>query len=291
MQKEYYQYCENTFIHIDTYYPQIGSFGELVFRPNTTDIKPIYNTMIQDAFFDEENKVWILKDKKISGYFYEKKGGKMETEIFIRDIDKYTETPPFEDFGDGSIQDFNETLQYWEYVKKQEKVLELEFSKIQESKIIEIQKDYQLSQQILIKNGKSVLIKIMGQEYADLQREFNKSSYRKDKLAILLLRDLNDQKIYKLVIARSFGKFLLTKIQDISQNNFFKKEIALQKINRNKLTLEELTALKVDFIFNSEINIDVEAENYINDDYYKNKYPTDIEFTISSKQNFFIELK
>jgi len=241
-----------------------------------------------------ENEAWVIEEIILAGNFYEKKGGKMETEIFQRDIEKYTQIKPFEDFDDGSIQNFNETLQNWEYLKKGEKVLELElkekFDKIKEVQLAKIQQDYQLAQQVLIKNCKTVVIKIMGQEYTDLQREFNKSGWRMDKLAILVLIDLNDKKRYKLTISRSFGKFLLTKIQNISQNNFFKKEIALQKIERNELTFEELSVLKLDFIFNSEININDEAEKYINDDYYKSKYPEDVEFIINSKNKFFTEL-
>ena len=69
-----------------------------------------------------------------------------------------------------------------------------------------------------------------------------------------------------------------------------KKEVALEKIEKNELTFDELFALKVDFIFNSEINIDTEACNYINDDYYKTKYPEDIDFVINCNNHFFTEI-
>jgi len=256
---------------------------------NSTDILPdILPNINQYLSFENEN--WVLYDNELSGVYYKKSNGEITNTLLERDADLYTAIKPLATFNDGTTQRFNEELQNWEYIEKGNELLAFELQDLKNKKIAEIQSNYEKSQKVLLKNGKTVLIKIMGQEYSDLQREFNKSSWRVDKTAIIVIKDLNDQKRYKLVIPRSFGKFLLTKIQDLSQKNFFKKEIAMQKIERNELTYEEIYDLKVDFSYDNEININTEADNYINDEYYNIKYPLDVEFVINSDKHFFTEL-
>jgi hypothetical protein len=256
---------------------------------NSTTILP---NILPDTtqYLSFENDKWVLYDKQLGGVYYNKLTGETFNIILEKDADLYTAIKPLLDFNDGTTQKFNEQLQCWEYTEKGSKLLALELEDLKKKKTTEIKNDYEKSQKVLLKNGKSVLIKTKGEEYKDLQTEFNKSSYRIDKLAIILIKDLIDKKRYKLVIPRSFGKLLLAKIQNLSRENFFRKEIAIQKIERDELTLQELSVLKVDFIFNSEININTEADNYINDPYYKTKYPEDIDFVIKSNKHFFTEL-
>lgn len=270
--------------------PKIGE--EYFTIANSTKILP---TVLpnNNQYLVLENEEWVLFEKELNDIFYKKDNCELVYTIFQKDINLYTKIPPLKAFN-GTIQQFNNELQAWEYVEKGSELLELEFQEklkiLTDTKINEIRNNYQQAQQVLLKNGKAILIKIMGADYSDLQREFNKSSWRKDKLATIIFKNLLDQKKYKIVIPRSFGKHLLAKIQEISQENHLKKEVALEKIEKNELTFDELFALKVDFIFNSEINIDTEACNYINDDYYKTKYPEDIDFVINCNNHFFTEI-
>lgn len=270
--------------------PKIGE--EYFTIANSTRILPT-TLPNNNQYLVLENEEWVLFEKELNDIFYKKDNCELVNTIFQKDIDLYTKIPPLKSFN-GTIQQFNNELEVWEYVEKGSELLELEFQEklkiLTDTKINEIRTNYQQAQQVLLKNGKAILIKIMGADYSDLQREFNKSSWRKDKLATIIFKNLLDQKKYKIVIPRSFGKHLLAKIQEISQENHLKKEVALEKIEKNELTFDELFALKVDFIFNSEINIDTEACNYINDDYYKTKYPEDIDFVINCNNHFFTEI-
>lgn len=258
-----------------------------------TEIKPVFNSDTHFAIFNENKQSWEYKELAPIGIFYNKKDMSVidiKSEYDINySADLYTNIkPPLLNEGDSII--FDDQLQDWKYLNKGSETLQSDLKSLKEKKQKEIRIDYELAQQVLIKNGKAILIKIMGNDYSDLQREFNKSSWRKDKLATIIFKNLLDQKKYKIVIPRSFGKHLLAKMQEISQENHLKKEIVLQKIEKNELTFEELSVLKVDFILSSEINIDTEANNYINDDYYKSKYPQDIDFVIKSKNHFFTEI-
>ncbi len=270
--------------------PKIGE--EYFTIANSTKILP---TVLpnNNQYLVLENEEWILFEKEINDIFYKKDNCELVSKVFQKDINLYTKIPPLKSFN-GTIQQFNNELQAWEYVEKGSELLELEFQEklkiLTDTKLNKIRSDYQQAQQVLLKNGKAILIRIMGSDYSDLQREFNKSSWRRDKLATIIFKNLLDQKKYKIVIPRSFGKHLLTKIQEISQENYLKKEIALEKIEKNELTFDELFALKVDFIFNSEINIDIEACNYINDNYYKINYPEDIDFVMNCNNHFFTEI-
>lgn len=270
--------------------PKIGE--EYFTIANSTKILPTVLPTI-NQYLVLENEEWVLFEKELNDIFYKKDNCQLVNTIFQKDIDLYTKIPPLKAFN-GTIQQFNNELQAWEYIEKGVELLELEFKEklknLVEKKQNEIKTDYQESQQVLLKNGKSILIRIMGSDYWDLQREFSKSSWRKDRLATIIFKNLLDQKKYKIVIPRSFGKHLLAKIQEISQENHLKKEVVLEKIEKNELTFDELSVLKVDFIFNSEINIDDETCNYINDNYYKTKYPEDIEFVIKCKNHFFTEI-
>tara|TARA_R110000868_G_scaffold140631_8_gene356459 strand:- start:3818 stop:4708 length:891 start_codon:yes stop_codon:yes gene_type:complete len=267
--------------------------GSLIVPQFYTEIKPVFNGDTHFAMFDEGNQSWQYKKLAPLGIFYHKQN---MAKIDVKDtkdinyfVDLYTNIqPPIINDGDNII--FDDQLQAWKYINKGSQTLAIELKALVEKKLKEIRANYELSQQILMKNGKTILIRIMGTDYSDLQREFNKSSWTKDKLATINFKNLLDQKRYKIVIPRSFGKHLLAKIQEVSADNYFKKEVALQKIETNTLTLEQLSVLKVDFIFNSEINIDTEATSYINDDYYKTKYPQDVEFIIKCNKNYFIEL-
>jgi hypothetical protein len=268
--------------------------GSLILPQFYTEIKPIFDSSTHFAIFNEDKQKWEYKEFVDTGIYYNKKN---LNEIEIKNkydanysLELYTKIKPLVNFNDGTIQKFNEQLQCWEYIEKGSELLALELEDLKKKKIAEIKNDYEKSQEVLLKNGKSVLIKVMGQEYADLQREFNKSSWEKDKLTDLVIKDLNDKKRYKLTVPRSFGKLLLSKIQKISAKNYKKKEVFIQKIEREELSLEELSFLKIDFIFNSEININTEADNYISDPYYKAKYPEDVDFVIKSNKHFFTEL-
>jgi len=291
MQKIIYEYDLDKILINET----IEKFNKLdnsVILPQFyTEIKPVFNGDTHFAIFDENSKTWNYKEFSPLGVFYNKQSmvkieikSKYNTDYFA---DLYTEIKPLPTFNDGTTQAFNNTSQAWEYITKGSQLLEFEWQNLTKEKVLEIQKDYKLAQTVLLINGRVILINIMGADYADLQREFNKSSWRKDQLATFIIKDVNDNKRYKLTIPRSFGKFLLSKIEKMSADNYKKKEIALQKIEQKELTLAELSVLKVDFIYDNEININVEANSYINDNYFITKYPKDIEFVINSNQHFF----
>ena len=180
---------------------------------NSTTILP---NVLPDTtqYLSFENDEWILYDKQLDGVYYNKLTGETFDTILEKDADLYTAIKPLPIFNDETKQQFNQELQCWEYTEKGSELLALELEDLKKKKIAEIKNDYEKSQKVLLKNGKSVLIKTKGEEYKDLQTEFNKSSYRIDKLAIIVIKDLIDKKRYKLVIPRSFGKFLLTKIQN-----------------------------------------------------------------------------
>jgi hypothetical protein len=87
--------------------------------------------------------------------------------------DLYTNVkPPLLNEGDSVI--FDDQLQDWKYVNKGSETLQSDLKSLKEKKRKEIRIDYELAQQVLIKNGKAILIRIMGNDYSDLQREFNK---------------------------------------------------------------------------------------------------------------------
>jgi len=237
---------------VNFYYCGSGDFKVA----NSTEIAPPeFEQSTQTAFFNIEKKEWYLKDQVLMGNFINLKTFELKKEILAKE--------------------------------KQDYLDEVSFCK---KKIKEILQDYAEAQKLLMINGKTVLTRIQGEQYNDIQREFNKSSWEKDKIVTLVIQDINDEKRYKLIIPRSFGKFLLSKIQKISAHNYDQKEIALQKIEKKELTFQEIFNLKVNFLFNNEINIETEADNYINDDYYKTKYPVDIEFVIKLDKHFFTEL-
>ena len=110
-----------------------------------------------------EKEAWILQDKVLQGTFYEKQGGKMENEIFVRDISRFTQIPPLEFYDDGTTQNFNETLQAWEYSNKGGTLLEKELAQRLESAKIErlkqLESDWQASKLIVIQNGNTIIIK------------------------------------------------------------------------------------------------------------------------------------
>lgn len=291
--KKIYEYTiENIFIGETT--EKYNQFDNSIILPQFyTEIKPVFDSNTHFAIFNKNKQRWEYKELTSIGIFYNKTDTSLLDVKSKYDINYsanlYTNVkPPLLNEGDSII--FDDQLQDWKYVNKGSKTLQSDFNSLKVKKLKEIKTDYELAQQVLVKNGKTILIRIMGSDYSDLQREFNKSSWRKDKLATINFQNLLDQKRYKIVIPRSFGKHLLAKIQEISQENYFKKEVFLEKIEKNGLTFDELSVLKVDFIFNSEINIDNEATSYINDDYYKAKYPQDIEFIIKCNNHFFTEI-
>ena len=223
---------------------------------NSTELSPPeYNQSTETAFFNIEKKEWYLQDQVLIGNFINLKTFELKTEILAKEKQDYVEEVSF-------------------YKKK----------------IKEIQQDYIEAQKLLIINGQTVLIRIQGEEYTDIQREFNKSSWEKDKIVTLVIQDINNKKRYKLIIPRSFGKFLLSKIQKISAHNYDQKQVALQKIETKELTFKEIDNLTVNYYFNNQINIVEEADNYINDNYYNTKYPADIQFIIDLDKHFFTEL-
>jgi hypothetical protein len=248
-------------------------FGDYNAKNNSTDIKPIYDNGKQDAFFDEKLQKWIVKDKKISGSFYEKKGGKMETEIFLCDIEKYTEIEPFEDFGDGSIQNFNEALQVWEYTKKGNIVLEYEMKNLVElskkQKLEELERNFNSSKLIVIQNGETMVIK----HDTNKRREFMKNleivtNEYSDQKGVLRYWQHDDENncIYTIVLSTYIWKYIFSDLFSFTSQNGFKPsirteneftyEITKAKIS-NATTLEEIMKISYNLINPSGLVIDI----------------------------------
>lgn len=154
-----------------------------------------------------------------------------------------------------------------------------------------LNEEYEKAQYLDLVNGKTINIQIKGKLYEELITQ-----YSRGKLTNVLKLIVKSFDNTKLVISRvevilpiKFAKQILAKIQDISYKNFKTKQILLKKIEDENLTNEELFALNYDFIYNSKINIENEAELFINSG---NATQEDIEFLqekLKTKQ-FFIDL-
>jgi hypothetical protein len=109
-----------------------------------------------------DNEAWILEDKVLKGVFYEKQGGKMVSEIFVRDSAMFTEVPPLEFYDDETTQIFNEALQEFEYNNRGSVLLEKELAEQLESakkeRLTQLQNDYNTSKKIIIQNGNTLII-------------------------------------------------------------------------------------------------------------------------------------
>ena len=222
---------------------------------NSTEIAPpVFDAKTNTAYF--LNNAWEIKKQILTGLFVNKVTYEIKTEIFAEEMNNYV---PEADF-----------IEY----RKQE-----------------VLSEYEEAQKMLLVNGKSVLINIKGQLYRELKIEFSNSQLRIDKMVEIVIQDIHNLKRYILKMPRSFGKFLLKQIQDVSFYNYKQKELFTQKIERNELTLQEIANIKVAFLKNNTININEQASIYCNDNYYKEKFPQDVAYVIESQYHFFTDLK
>jgi len=273
LEKEYYQYCGSTFVHIDTYSLRRDVFGDYNARNNSTDIKPIYDNGKQDAFFNEELQKWTVKDKEISGSFYEKKNGKIETEIFLCDIEKYTQIKPFQDFDDGSIQNFNEALQVWEYTKKGNIVLEYEMKKLVElskkQKLEALERDFNASKLIVIQNGETIVIKHDTKEREEFIKniEIITNEYNDKKGALIYWQeDIENRCTYNITLSTYIWNYIFSDLFSFARPSGFKtcsrteNKLTYQTTKAkilNATTLEEIMKISYNLINPSGIVIDI----------------------------------
>ncbi len=220
----------------------------------TEEPLPIYNQATHQAFF-KDNK-WLVLEKKFEGTFLDIKNNIL--------IDKATAIQ----IENGDVVNFDRFYC-----------------------LNKVNQEYEKAQYLDLVNGKTINIQIKGKLYEELLTQ-----YSRGKLTNMLKLIVKSFDNTKLVISRvevilpiKFAKQILAKIQDISYKNFKTKQILLKKIEDVNLTNEELFALNYDFVYNSKINIEDEAELFINSG---NATQEDIEFLqekLKTKQ-FFLDL-
>lgn len=208
-----------------------------------------------------EQEEWILQDKVLQGTFYEKSSGRVETEIFKRDIDKYTEIPHLPQYEDGTMQEFNDTLQVWEYTTKGKILLQIELAEQLENAKIErlrqLESDWEASKLIVIQNGETIYIKHDTKQRDEFIKKIEQVQ-KEDMLSKVTVSyyQQQDGDIYEIsfvpyIWTFIFGElFMSTRDSGLKESSRYhnKKIFDIYSLKiENAKTLEELNALSFRF--------------------------------------------
>jgi len=223
-----------------------------------------------------ENEAWILQEKTLKGTFYEKQGGKIENEIFLRDAQRYTEVPKLEEYEDGTVQTFNEELQVWEYTEKggtlleKERIEALEIAK--KERLTQLQNDYNASKVIVIQNGETITIKHDTNEREHFWKNIELvSNETTQNHAVLTYRqnDIENNCQYRISLVPFVWQYLFNDLFLFKRSSGFKESIRSKNEGEytfakfritNSQTIEGLNAVSYNFINPQGLIIDISAK-------------------------------
>ncbi len=223
-----------------------------------------------------ENEAWILCEKTLKGTFYEKQGGKIENEIFLRDIERYTEVPKLEEYDDGSIQTFNEELQAWEYTEKGgillEKELKEELEKAKKERLAQLENDFNASKLIVIQNGNTIVIKhdTFEREHflKNIELVVNETTQTNTVLSYRQ-NDIENRCQYRISLVYYIWKYIFIDLFLVARSSGFKESIRSKNQGEytiaqlkiaNVKTIEELNGVTCNFVNPQGTVIDVSVK-------------------------------
>lgn len=252
--------------------PKIGE--EYFTIANSTRILP---TVLpnNNQYLVLENEEWVLFEKELNDIFYKKDNCELVNTIFQKDIDLYTKIPPLKAFN-GTIQQFNNELEVWEYIEKGEILLEkerleaLEIAK--KERLTQLQNDYNASKVIVIQNGNTIRI-----EHDTEERKFfldNIELVKNETMnsnTVLSYRQIDKEEKcqYRLSLVYYIWKYLFADLFLIARSSGFKESIrsknegeyTVTKLKiENARTIEELNAVVCDFVNPQGVIIDVSVK-------------------------------
>lgn len=223
-----------------------------------------------------DKEAWILEDKVLKGVFYEKQGGKMATEIFVRDSARFTEIPPLAFYDDGTTQIFNEDLQEFEYNNRGGVLLEKELAEQLESAKIErlkqLESNWQASKLIVIQNGNTIRIKHDTEErkfFLDNIELVKNETTNSNTVLSYRQVDKEEKCQYRISLVYYIWKYLFADLFLIARLSGFKESIrsknegeyTITKLKiENARTIEELNAIVCDFVNPQGVIIDVSVK-------------------------------
>lgn len=222
-----------------------------------------------------ENEEWVLFEKELNDIFYKKDNCELVNTIFQKDIDLYTKIPPLESFN-GTIQQFNNELQVWEYIEKGEILLEkerleaLEIAK--KESLTQLQNDYNASKVIVIQNGNTITIKHDTEErkfFLDNIELVKNETTNSNTVLSYRQVDKENKCRYSISLVYYIWKYLFTDLFLVARSSGFRElirsknegEYTLAKLKiENARTIDELNAVVCDFVNPQGIVIDVSVK-------------------------------
>ena len=280
MEKMIYEYdLDKVFVSetVEKFSPLDGS---LIVPQFYTEVKPVFNSDTHFAMFDENSQTWNYKEFSPLGVFYNKKS---MAKIEIRSqydadyaADLYTNISPLQEYEDGTIQVFNDTLQAWEYTEKGEILLEkerleaLEIAK--KERLTQLQKDYNASKVIVIQNGETITIKHDTKErewfWKNIEIVLNETT---EQNTVLVYRQLDTENLcqYKISLVCYVWKYIFSDLFLITKSSGFKESIRSKNEGEytfakfritNSQTIEGLNAVSYNFINPQGLIIDISVK-------------------------------
>ena len=259
--------------------PKIGE--EYFTIANSTKILP---TVLpnNNQYLVLENEEWVLFEKELNDIFYKKDNCELVNTIFQKDIDLYTKIPPLKSFN-GTIQQFNNELEVWEYTEKGSELLELEFQErlqiLKDTKFIQLSDSYKASKLIVIQNGETIKIEhnTVERDYFFKNIEFMSNETIQSR-SVLTYRqdDIKNNCQYSLALVPYIWQYLFNDLFLFERSSGFKESIRSSNQGMysktqlridNAKTIEELNQISFNFINPNGLVIDIseKATQMLND--------------------------
>jgi hypothetical protein len=228
---------------------QFSGDGDFYLENSTKKCPPEFDISIEKAFFDNKNQEWKIVKDVYYGIFINNKTLEIKNSILAEEKDNYID--------------------------------ELTFIKEKKN---QLRKEYEESQKMILKNGVEIKIVLCGDEYNRIYQEFRKNINPKTNIAKdIIIFDYLHNRNYKMNLPKSFGKQLLSKVQEVSRYNYNLLKQQFDLIDREKLSIEQIANLKIDFKKDQILNIDKEILEHSQDKYIIANHPQDIEWIVNNK--------